>query len=449
MIFHENMELSRAECEFEPGSAVDPVGRIFRYQGRILRGIFPPYVDSTLQVLSLAEKNRWFELGLIHTWRTNYTMPEFPLILEHKRVPFVTLRAEWPAEALREAALCYLRVATALADAGLCLKDAHTWNVLFDATKPYVIDWGSIRPISELNWDFWYSEFRKYFLVPLVLFSLGQAKLARSLLREHIVGVGNYLLELPWTQVFPEQPYLIWQNRGRSSPRQVFESLADYVASLSMPRFEGEWVQYEQPRLNSLAELDKARPKDRIVHDLITVDPRSTVIDIGCNWGLHSEICARLGKQVVAVDIEETCVNELFCQTRRSRLNILVLYMDFLWPMGESGIVNSIPSAPDRLACDTALAMALVHHLVFKRHVSFEAIAYGISRFTKRRAIVEFVPADDYHVSLWSPERIPWYKLENFVTAMKRYFKNYTILSSDPAPRKIIVFEGKKSQGDT
>lgn len=437
------MEIPIEECEFDPGSAVDPVGRVFRYKGRIFRGIYRTNKDVALSVLSAAQTNHWFNEGLIPTWEADFFLPDFPLVLEHKRIPFVTIRSEWPAEGLKEAALCYLRVASTIAEAGYCLKDAHPWNVLFEKTTPYVIDWGSIRPLSELNLDFWYFQFRKYFLMPLCLFSLKQAKLARAFLREHNIGVGNYIIDLPFTNPFPERPYRIWQNKALLSLSRFFEELADYVSTLSFPPVGGEWVNYEQPRFQPMEDSETIRQKDRIVQRLIAEDPYPTVLDIGCNYGLHSEISASLGKQVVAVDAEEQCTNDLFLRTKKTGRDILVLFMDFLWPNGDSGIVNSIPSAHRRLACDTTLAMALVHHLVFKQYVNFDSIAYNMSNFTRNKAIVEFVPADDEHVSKWSPERFPWYNLENFIKAMLKYFRRYSVIPSDPAPRKIVIFEGR------
>ena len=437
-------ELPVSECEFEPGSVVDPVGRVFKHQGRMYRGIYAPYVDTVLQVLSLAEANQWFDQGLIPTWRADFNLSGYPLVIEHKRVPFVTLRSEWCGEGLKEAALCYLRVAAMLAEFQLCLKDAHPWNVLFDNTTPHMIDWGSIRPISELNWSCWYFQFRKYFLIPLYLFSLGQAALARAMLREHHVGVGNVIIDMPFTQRIPEEPYHIFQRRSQIPPRRVFESLADYASSLSLPRVEGKWISYEQPRFSSLTDQNNLRTKDQIVLRLIESDPYSTVLDIGCNYGLHSEMGAGLGKRVVALDIEETCLNDLFLRSRHTRRDILPLYVDFLWPVGESGFMNTIPSAQDRLACDTCLVMALVHHLVFKHYSSLYAIARNIWRFTRHRAIVEFVPPEDWHVAQWAPERLPWYNTESFVAAMLEYFDRYTTIPSEPAPRQILVFEGKK-----
>jgi hypothetical protein len=440
------IELNLSECEFQLSSVMDPVGRVFNYQGRILRGIRAPYVDSVRQVLSLATEHKWSDLGLIPAWETEYCLPEYPLVLEHKRVPFVTVRAEWCGEALRDAALCYLRLAVEAARHGFCLKDSHTWNLLFDSCTPYFVDWGSIRPIAELNWEHWYAEFRKYFLAPLHLFARGKPALARAMLREHCVGAGIAFLDLPSTRRVPKGPYLIFERRSECSAEQVFSELAEYVASLSLPRAGGEWVSYQQPRFSGLADQSTLRWKDQVVHRLMASDPYATVLDVGCNYGVHSEICADLGKRVVALDVEEPCVDDLYLRTKQSGRDILPLYFDCRWPVGESGFMNTIASVHDRLACDTVLVMAVVHHLACRQGASFDAIAWNISRFARRRAIVEIIPLEDVHVYKWDLGPMPWYNLERFLDAMGKYFRRHEVLPSDPSPRQVLVFDGKREQ---
>jgi hypothetical protein len=434
-------ELSLDEVYFEPGSVVDPVGKIFHYDGRIFRAVTAPYAQFVKHTIEIASQEKWSDVGLVVTRRTSFSLPGYSLVIEHKRVPFITLRGEWSGEGLRNAALCILKVSAALLCSNLCLKDAHPWNILFDGTKPYFVDWGSIRPSIELNWEFWYRQFRQFLLAPLYAFSIGEHRIARAMLREHNVGVGNEIIQLPNTCDLPEAPRHIAESASSPPSPATFEALANYVAALNIPHIEGEWTAYAQPQLPSEANHNALREKDRIVHRMIEQDSGKTLIDIGTNNGLHSEIAAALGKRVLACDVEETCLNSLYVRNHKRESDILPLYHDFLWPIGTSGILNTIPAAEDRLACDTILMMAVTHHLAFKQHVSFEVMARGISCLAKRRAIVEFVPAEDEHVALWSPERLPWYSLDNFITAMRQYFNSYSIVASDPLPRCVVLLE--------
>ncbi len=434
-------ELDFEDVHFELGSVVDPVGKVFHFEGRLFRAISPPYSDFVQNTIELANQRKWFDAGLVPTTQSNFQLPSHSLIIEHKKIPFVTLRGEWTGEGLRDAALCILKVSAELLRSKLCLKDAHPWNVLFDATKPYFIDWGSIRPVAELNWAFWYRQFRQYLLAPLYAFSIGEPRIARAMLREHYFGVGNEIIQSPKMADLPDEPRRIAERAGSPPSPSIFEALSDYVASLNMPHVDGEWTSYGQPHLSNHADYSALREKDRIVHRLLERDNGKTLIDIGTNNGLHSEIAAYFGKRVLACDLEETCVNALYVRTRERGTDILPLHYDFLWPMGSSGVLNTIPAAEDRLSCDTVLMMAVTHHLAFKQHLTFDAMARGISKLAKRRAIVEFVPAEDVHVAQWSPERLPWYNLDNFVAAMKPHFRNHSIVDSDPLPRCVIVFE--------
>lgn len=433
--------LSLDDINFEAGSVVDPLGRVFHYDERIFRTVNSAYVDFVRRTLELANREKLFDLGLVFTRVSDYSLPDYQLIIEHKRIPFVTLRGEWSGEALRSAALCILNLSAELSRSELSLKDAHPWNILFDGTKPYFIDWGSIWPSAELNWEFWYQQFRQYLLAPLHAFSIGEHRIARAMLREHKIGVGNEIINLPNLAAIPEVPHQISAVANSRPTSETFESLARYVKELHIPHIEGEWTKYAQPLFSSSHDLANLREKDRIVHRILAEDSGNTLIDIGTNNGLHSEIAASFGKRVLACDIEETCLNALYLRTQQTKADILPLYHDFLWPIGTSGILNTIPAAEDRLACDTVLLMAVTHHLAFKQHVSFEAMALGISRLAKRRAVVEFVPADDEHVAQWNPERLPWYNLDNFILAMKRYFKTHSVVPSEPLPRCVIVFE--------
>ncbi|QJR16489.1 hypothetical protein DSM104440_03324 [Usitatibacter palustris] len=421
---------------------VDPVGRVFHREGRVFRAISPPYGAFVRDIVARAPARGWLEAGLVPTWTTDLQVQGFETVVEHKRIPFVTLRGEWSGEGLRAAALCILQLQAALLRDGLCLKDAHPWNVLFDGPVPRFIDWGSIRPASELNREFWYQEFRRFLLAPLYLFSRGRHRLARTMLREHSMGAGNELIDLPALRRWPRAPATL--SAVNDPFEQVVDRLADYVEQLRLPDVPGEWEKYPQPAFEGLRDMSRLRLKDRLVHQVLENDPGKTLLDIGTNGGLHALIGVALGKTALACDIEETCLNRLYLGAAHAQANVLPLYHDFLWPIGESGLFNAIPGAMSRLRCDTVLAMAITHHIALRYHVSLESIADNLHRMCRRRLIVEFVPAQDVHVATWS-ERFPdWYRLEVFVAALSKRFADVTVLPSDPAPRVVLVCEGAR-----
>jgi hypothetical protein len=116
--------------------------------------------------------------------------------------------------------------------------------------------------------------------------------------------------------------------------------------------------------------------------------------------------------------------------------------MDFKHPSRAYGIFcEQLPSALERLRCSLGMALALVHHLVFKRCMRFEQIARGLSLFAADRALVEFVPREDRFVREWWSPRFSWYTLDGFVSAFRQEFRNVTILPSHPEPRVLLLCE--------
>jgi hypothetical protein len=95
----------------------------------------------------------------------------------------------------------------------------------------------------------------------------------------------------------------------------------------------------------------------------------------------------------------------------------------------------------ERLRADFVLNLAVTHHLVFKRSLSFEAIARQLAGFTKTWLLVEFVPGDDVHVKPWMTPQHDWYTLDNFTAALRQHFARIEVLPSTPAPRVLVFAE--------
>jgi hypothetical protein len=421
----------------EPSSVVDPIGRVLHREGRILRGIRAQFADEYRVIVREAESRGWFERGLVRTWIAPDATPEFPLVLEHERVTFVTHRGEWPAAALRRAALCYLDLSIALVDAGYCLKDAHTWNVLFEGPRPVVIDLGSLRPIAELWWPAWVAEFEKYFLVPLWLFAAGKAGLARAMLREQAIGAGFWLLDHDPRALLPDRPEV---PADRFTPRENLEALAEHVASLTFRHPAGEWTSYPQPA--GSAEL---RGKDLLVASLLESLPRGTVLDLGTNRGLHAFMAAPSSTAVLAADIDEACLDQVYDRARDTATRVQPVYLDLVWPIGSSGAFDTLPSARERLRCDLVLALALTHHICVRQRFDPEVFVAGVAAYTRDAAVIEFVPEDDWHVRQWDLPPLAGYSAAAFEQACRRHFADVERIASDPAPREIFVCRGRRT----
>lgn len=424
----------------EPGSTLDPVGRVFHHGPRVLRGIRAEYVDDVRRVLDLAGARGWFEAGLVPTHVTAESLDEFPLVLEHERAPFVTYRGEWPAEGLRAAALCYLEVARTLLASGWGLKDAHPWNVLFFGARPRVVDLGSVRPLAEVHWPGWWDEFRTYFLTPLVLFAQGDTALARRVMREHVMGVGTWLIGHRPAALLAQPDALATMTWAE--PARALDALVDHIAALSFPHQHSEWTAYPQPTSGDATQL---RLKDRIVAETLARVRPATLLDIGTNRGLHAFMATAHGANVLAGDIDEACVDDVHRHATGTGAALHAIHLDVVWPLGSGGTFGGMAAATERLRCDAVLCMALIHHVCVKQQFAPEAFIDGVAAFTRDALVLEFVPAEDVHVRLWPQAPPAGYTTDRVQSVLQQRFAHVERVMSEPDPRCLFLCEGRRA----
>ncbi len=139
--------ISSDEISFHPGSFQDEAGRLFYWREELFRGISAqsaPFLTDFVQGDAMQKLVR--EKLLIETEIAPFATEDFPLVLRHRRLPFVSYPFEWSGPMLKAAALLVIDLAIALFGLDLMLKDAHLWNVLFDGARPVWIDLPSIVP---------------------------------------------------------------------------------------------------------------------------------------------------------------------------------------------------------------------------------------------------------------------------------------------------------------
>jgi SAM-dependent methyltransferase len=178
------------------------------------------------------------------------------------------------------------------------------------------------------------------------------------------------------------------------------------------------------------------------VAQIITAKKPRSVLDIGSGDGWYSQFAARHGAQVVSIDRCEPSVTKLFFDAASGQLPILPLLADFrsLNPM------TAWAAAPgqayvDRLSCDMVLALGLVHHLVFEQSVNFDLIVRGLSPFARDSLVVEFRGREDPWVRDRPNDRVSWYNLENFLTALKCEFREVKKFPADNTHRCVLFCE--------
>lgn len=486
-----------------PFVGFDTCGEAFLSQGRVFRGIYSGNGPLYRAVLRTCETADLFRFGIVAT-RESPVNPcphlRYDLVLEHERIPFVSYPHEWSGSMLKAAALFHIDLYIMLGTHGLTIKDWHPYNILFKGTKPVFVDFTSIIPIDNLQneeylaspyvpplfrraWDttsaHFYEMYRRmfvpYFLLPLYLMDREQHSRARMRMSETILNASGSVIAR--REVFPPVSFDEWRFGARlflkmlalvdrgPVKRRFLELLREEVQALSVsPRSSayGNYYAAKNEELGFEPSCDWTN-KHRISYEALKRFQPQTSLDIGCNTGWFSVLAAKLGSQVVAVDMDEACVNLLYARAEREELPILPLVMDVtkptsdVWPLAydsepsRSLIGGDHPlllSADKRLRCEMVLALALVHHLALGQGLSFNEIARRLSDFAKKYLLVEFVAREDklivdepsfFPAFNTNPHRFDWYTLDNFLQELRGYFRQVEITEPCAGSRVMLT----------
>jgi SAM-dependent methyltransferase len=405
---------------------------VFRYRDRILRLVQGDARQDTLNLLDSDTYRRLVADGLIVASRVlspeeargiddqDLTPPDgHSLLLEHPAVAFPTYPYEWCPEMLLAAGRLTLTLAEELLRAGLGLKDASPYNVLFDGARPVFVDVLSIerRAPGDATW-LPYAQFQRNFVLPLLAnrhfgLTLAQTFLGR---RDGLEPESAYrLLKGHWRF---RPPFLgavtlpTWLGRGEKasqSPRTrsggdaeqsqyIVRSLLRYLgrqleqAGKGPPR-RSHWSDYAEANSYS---AESAAAKGAFVAAALRASGVGRVLDIGCNTGRFARMAGESGASVVAMDADEVVVGRVFRDV--GGMQILPMVADVSRPSPALGWRNEEQlSLLERASgqFDLVLALAVLHHLIATDGIPVEEVLALVAALTRRHAVVEFVAPSD------------------------------------------------------
>lgn len=385
-------------------------GTIYRYNNHIYRTIENKHkkqVEGLINNQPLME--RLHQKGLVKTTKAPVCTKEYDLILEHELIDFHSYMGEWSLPAKIDAALMAIDLLDELIRNDWCLWDGHSFNIMFDYTKPKWIDFHSILPFSLTT--AWWNEFKFYVFDELI----DDDTFWNTELDKVMHGIGNC-----------KEKVLIFLKEIRNS-----------IEAIKINPTKTPW--YDYPKLNN--NLDNKQTSTLQLME--KVKPlHSTFLDIGGNVGWYSKAAYNMGYKVITTDTDEACIADLYIDAKISNSKILPLVSDFKSCLDYS---KNYPSFATRLKCDVTLSLALLHHLVFFQDCDFSFISERLNALSKRVAIVQFITREDSYVKHWLKTSVnkdySWYTMDNFISKMIKYFPKHQIFESSPIGRKLILFE--------
>lgn len=408
--------------EREASSYRDPLGHIIYADGRVIRRLSPEgarlwnsFFSSTLYK-KLSERNLIVETKQLND--NQFIDSDFPVALEHAKIPFVSYPYEWTFDMLKDAALFTLEILLESLKHKFTLRDGSSFNIQFHGGKPIFIDILSFAPYRKGQIWIGYSQFCQMFLFPLMIASHKKVDChpwlrgnLEGISLDEMVGIFSFLdfyKKGVFFQVIVQHLLDKKKNRTKgviySSKMNekklslVIRQLGNLTRSLKNPFLKTTWSDY--PSFHSY-DTEKKTVKSEFIKKICSARKRSLVWDIGANTGEYSRIASNNADLVVAIDSDHGALSKLYQSVRKEKIkNILPLLIDIVNPSPCCGWLNTeTKTLWERGKPELVLALALIHHLCIARNIGLSSFIDWITELSTE-GVVEFVTKEDPKVQL-------------------------------------------------
>lgn len=453
------------------GSFRDPSGFLFTRDGLVYRQVNKTYEENyNFLISSGLYKNLENEALLIPHDEVNFDFPKPDVgykIIKPEPLEFISYPYEWCFSQLKDAALTTIEIQKKALDSGMSLKDCSAYNIQFRKGKPVFIDTLSFEIYKEGAPWVAYRQFCQHFLAPLALMAYKDVRL-NQLFRVYVDGIpldlANKLLPSRTFLDFSlllhihlharSQSYFGNKPLGQEIKKRKFsrmsmlglvDNLKSAIEKLKWHPRQTEWADYY---MDSNYSDEALNHKKQIVSEFLKILNPKLVWDLGGNIGLFSRIAAGQGAQVVSFDIDPAAVEKNYFEcVRKGEANVLPILVDFTNPSPNIGWQNQERmSLLERGPADTALSLALIHHLAISNNLPFYRIADFFSRICNF-LIIEFVPKNDSQVKRMLSARediFPDYTQQAFECDFGKYFKVLNSVKIKDSERVLYVMKKSK-----
>jgi len=385
-------------------------------------------------------------------------------IIKPQPIPFISYPYEWSFSQLKDAALLTLEVQEIALENQMTLKDASAYNIQFIGCKPIFIDTLSFEKYNEGTPWIAYRQFCQHFLAPLSLMAYREPRL-NLLLRIFLDGIpldlASRLLPLVTKLNFSLLVHIhlhainqkrmaakkIKKERYKISKFQMLSlinNLKSIIMKLKLKNYQTEWRDYYHFTNYTKAAFEQK--KSQVSEFLDQIKPK-TVLDLGANEGIFSQIACQRGAYTIACDVDPLSVEKTYLEDKkRQNKRLLPLMVDLTNPTPSLGWANAErKSFNQRAKADCVIALALIHHLAISNNLPLFLIAQyfaGLGDYL----IIEFVPKEDSNVQILLQNRediFSEYSEEGFKKAFGEFFQIIETKNIKDSKRIIYLMKRK------
>lgn len=437
----------------------DPASRliILESQKKIYRGVNQNFANKYLEVYKKCKKSGILENFIINTTVSDKKIGDYSIVLEHEFVEPVTYCFEWSPQMIFDYVRFMLDLMLKLDENGLGLTDGHVLNATIYKGKFIFLDFGAIsigRTKSNVC-----IEFINTHIIPLILFGRNQIDKAYMFLKNpgiefNLKDVNGYLdlNESMMIQQLYNVALLVNENNGIVGFIQMCKEITEYFEK---DFWDTMWYGYQNDEWSWSKDLKKWSEKMINAISMIRKVKPDTIIDIAGNMGwygayLHDEL-----KYSIVMDNDYACINDLWKRCKNKNFeNVYPVYMSICSPtlpyyrddaIDKLGIKEWRKGANDRLKTDMVIALAIIHHLVFRQQLTFSEIINQFSFFCDRYLLIEYISIEDKYIKDFKKEGFEWYTKENFVEELKNNFIIISESISTPKETRTLYLCKKKN----
>lgn len=324
---------------------------------------------------------------------------------------------EWSFEMRKRAALLTLKLSLAALDAGFEMKDASSYNVLFDGCRPVFVDLGSFRAGYSGHWP-GYGQFGDHFINPLL--SEAHAGIPATELAIAIeglsVGTTRKLLSITDLPKAGTWSWVIRRNLAERLGERADAETGSRIGKASLPlpvvkrillkattlvesldsQASSQWAGYIETAL-PYSPPERERKRAVVGSFLEACKPR-TVLDVGTNTGEFAEMAARSAARVTATDSDGRAIDRLVVRGSSAPWGrrVTPAVVDIARPtpsygwrgVERAGFLQRIGEV------DLSLWLAVFHHLTLTSGIPLTEIL-ELVKATSRQAVIEFIDPQD------------------------------------------------------